>query len=162
MSELNVRQMLDALCRAAEKGDGKAFAAYFAEDGVYHDDFYGSFVGREGVAKWVTDWLHKDARALRWDMMDPVFENGRLYTRYIFSYDSKLPEAKGERAMYEAVAIMSLRDGKITEYREVVNSGTAFADMGFHPERLFKIFARKAAAMKTWPEAQRHLRKATA
>ena len=57
----------------------------------------------------------------------------------------------------EAVAIMSLRDGKITDYREVVNSGTAFADMGFHPERLFKIFARKAAAMKTWPEAQPHL-----
>jgi hypothetical protein len=157
MDKLNIRQMLDAMCRAAEAGDGKTFASYFAEDAIYHDDFYGAFAGRERVAEWVTDWLHKDARAMRWDMLDPVFENGRLYTRYIFSYDSKLPEALGKRAMYEAVAIMRLRDGKITEYREVVNSGTAFADMHFHPERLFKIFARKAAAMKSWPEVKPHL-----
>ena len=157
MSELNIRQMLDAMCRAGEAGDGETFASFFAEDGVYHDDFYGSFVGRARVAEWVTDWLHKDARAMRWDMLDPAFDGERLYTRYIFSYDSTLPEAKGKRAMYEAVAIMSLRDGKITDYREVVNSGTAFADMDFHPERLFKIFARKAAAMKAWPEAQAHL-----
>ena len=157
MSGLNIRQMLDAMCRAAEAADGETFASFFAEDGVYHDDFYGSFVGRERVAEWVTDWLHKDACALRWDMLDPVFENGRLYARYIFSYDSTLPEANGARAMYEAVAIMSLREGKIIDYREVVNSGTAFADMDFNPQRLFKIFARKAAAMKSWPEVQAHL-----
>jgi hypothetical protein len=158
MAVQNVRQMLYAMCRAAEAGDGKTFASYFADECVYHDDFYGAFVGRERVAEWVTDWLHKDARAMRWDMLDPVVENDRLYTRYIFSYDSKLPEANGARAMYEAVAIMKLRDGKITEYREVVNSGTAFADMHFHPERLFKIFARKAAALKALPELQPHLR----
>jgi ketosteroid isomerase-like protein len=162
MSELNVQRMLDALCRAAEARDGKAFAAHFAEDGVYHDDFYGSFRGRERVAEWVNDWLHKDARNLRWDMIDPVLENGRLYVRYIFSYDSTLPEAKGARAMFEAVSIMTLRDGQITEYREVVNSGPAFADMDFHPERMFKIFARKASAMKAWPEVRRHLRNAEA
>ena len=158
MSKSNTQQMLDALCRAAEARDGKTFASYFSEDGVYHDDFYGSFEGRDRVAEWVVDWLHKDAKNLRWDMLDPVVENGRLYTRYIFSYDSTLPEAKGARAMFEAVSIMKLReDGKITEYREVVNSGPAFADMDFHPERMFKIFDRKAAAMKKWPEAQRHL-----
>ena len=158
MTELNIRQMLDAMCRAGEAGDGETFASYFAEDGVYHDDFYGAFVGRERVAEWVTDWLHKDARAMRWDMLDPVYADGRLYTRYIFSYDSTLPEALGKRAMYEAVSIMTLReDGKITSYREVVNSGTAFTDMDFHPERLFKIYARKAAALKALPELQAHL-----
>jgi hypothetical protein len=153
--------MLDAMCRAAEAADGQTFASFFANDGVYHDDFYGAFVGRQKIAEWVTDWLHKDARAMRWDMLDPVLENDRLYARYIFSYDSTLPEAHGARAMYEAVAIMTLRNGEIADYREVVNSGTAFADMDFHPERLFKIFARKAAAMKTWPEAQSHLKAPT-
>jgi hypothetical protein len=157
MNGLDVQRMLGAMCRAAEVRDGQTFASYFTEDGVYHDDFYGSFVGRERVAEWVTDWLHKDARAMRWDMLDPVYENGRAYARYIFSYDSTLPEANGKRAMYEAVAIMSMRHGKIADYREVVNSGTAFADMDFHPERLFKIFARKAAAMKAWPETRAHL-----
>ena len=155
---MTTEQLLRAFCDAVEQHKGKAFAELFAEDGVYHDDFYGAFVGRERVAEWVTDWLHKDARAMRWDMLDPVYADGRLYTRYIFSYDSTLPEALGKRAMYEAVSIMSLReDGKITSYREVVNSGTAFADMDFHPERLFKIYARKAAALKALPELQAHL-----
>jgi ketosteroid isomerase-like protein len=157
MGEPDWQAMLDGLCRAAEACDGKAFASYFTEDGVYHDDFYGAFAGRERLASLVTDWLHKDARNLRWDMVEPVSDGRHLYARYIFSYDSTLPEARGARAMFEAVSIMSLRDGKIADYREVISGGTAFVDMHFHPERIFKIFERKAAALKARPEAQRHL-----
>lgn len=157
MSELNIQGMLNGLCRAAEQRDGKAFASYFAEDGVYHDDFYGSFVGRARVAELIDDWFYKDARDLRWDMIDPAFEAGRLYVRYIFSYNSTLPEAQDARTMFEGVSIMLLRDHKITDYREIINCGTAFVDMNFHPERIFKIFSRKASAMKAKPEVQRHL-----
>lgn len=157
MSELNIQHMLDGLCRAAEARDGKAFASHFAEDGVYHDDFYGSFVGRERVAELINDWFYKDARDLRWDMIDPATEAGRLYVRYIFSYNSTLPEAEDARTMFEGVSIMSLRDGKIADYREIINCGTAFVDMNFHPERIFKIFSRKASAMKKKPEVLRHL-----
>jgi len=157
MSDFDAQAMLDGLCRAAERCDGEAFASYFTEDGVYHDDFYGAFVGRAQVARLAPDWLHKDARALRWDMFDPVCDGERLYARYLFSWNSTLPEANGARAMFEAVCIITLRDGKIAEYREVISAGTAFVDMGFHPERISKIFARKAAALKSLPEAQRHL-----
>lgn len=157
MSEQNIRQMLDGLCRAAEQRNGKAFASHFADDGVYHDDFYGSFVGRERVAELINDWFYKDARDLRWDMLEPALEAGRLYVRYIFSYNSTLPEAEGARTMFEGVSIMSLSAGKIVDYREIINAGTAFVDMKFHPERIFKIFARRADAMKAKPEVSRHL-----
>ena len=148
MSELNIQHMLDGLCRAAERRDGKAFASHFAEDGIYHDDFYGSFVGRERVAELINDWFYKDARDLRWDMIDPALEGGRLYVRYIFSYNSTLPEAEGARTMFEGVSIMSLRDDKITDYREIINCGTAFVDMNFHPERIFKIFSRSMGQLQ--------------
>ena len=157
MGGLNIQQMLDGLCRAAEARDGRTFAEYFTEDGVYHDDFYGSFDGRERVAALINDWFYKDARDLRWDMIDPAVEAGRLYVRYVFSYNSTLPEADGARTMFEGVSIMLLRDGKITDYREIINCGTAFVDMNFHPERIFKIFSRKASAMKAKPEVKRHL-----
>jgi hypothetical protein len=157
MSDFDAQAMLDAMCRAAERNDGEAFASHFAEDGVYHDDFYGAFVGRAKVATLVPDWLHKDARALRWDMFDPVTDGKRLYARYIFSWNSTLPEAHGARAMFEAVCIIQLRDGLIADYREVIAGGTAFVDMDFAPERIAKIFARKAAALKSRPETQRHL-----
>ena len=157
MSEVDISKMLNGLCRAAEAFDGEAFASYFAEDGVYHDDFYGSFAGRERIAELINAWFYKHARDMRWDMIDPVYQGGRLYVRYVFSYNSKLPEANGARAMFEGVSIMLMRGGKITEYREVIACGTAFIDMNFAPERIFKIFARKAAAMKEKPEVARHL-----
>ena len=157
MGEAEIRLMLDGLCRAAEAFDGKTFASYFAEDGVYHDDFYGSFEGRERIAELINAWFYKHARDMRWDMIDPVYQGGHLYVRYVFSYNSKLPEANGARTMFEGVSMMSLRDGKITEYREIIACGTAFVDMNFAPERIFKIFARKANAMKAKPEVQRHL-----
>jgi hypothetical protein len=157
MSEFDAQAMLDGLCRAAERCDGETFASYFTEDGVYHDDFYGAFAGRARLAELVTGWLHKDARDLRWDMFEPVCDGQRLYARYIFSYNSTLPEAENARTMFEAVSIIALRDGKIAEYKEVISAGTAFVDMHFHPERIFKIFARKAAALKARPETVRHL-----
>ena len=145
------------MCRAAERRDGQAFASHFAEDGVYHDDFYGEFVGRERIAELINDWFHRDGRSYRWDMIDPVMQADRLYVRYIFSWNSNLPEAADARTMFEGVSIMTLRGDQITNYREVVSAGTAFVDMNFHPERIFKIFSRKATAMKAKPEVQAHL-----
>ena len=57
----------------------------------------------------------------------------------------------------EGVAIMRLRDGRITEYHEVANTAPGFVDMNFAPERIAKIVAKQGAALKARPEMQRHL-----
>ena len=90
-------------------------------------------------------------------MHAPVSDGETLYARYTFSYRSTLPEAKGARAMFEGVAIMKLRDGKIAEYHEVANTAPAFVDMNFAPERIAKIVAKQGAALKARPEMKRHL-----
>jgi hypothetical protein len=59
--------------------------------------------------------------------------------------------------MFEGVAMMKLRDGKILEYHEVANTAPAFVDMNFAPERIAKIFAKQGAALKARPEMRRHL-----
>ena len=59
--------------------------------------------------------------------------------------------------MFEGVAIMRLRDGRIAEYHEVANTATGFVDMNFAPERMAKIFAKQGAALKARPEMKRHL-----
>ena len=58
-----------------------------------------------------------------------------LYAYYTFSYVSKLPEAEGRRVGFEGCSMMTLRDGKIADYREVANVGPAFVELGFAPER---------------------------
>ncbi len=105
----------------------------------------------------IDDWFYRTATDFRWDMHDPVSDGETLYARYTFSYRSLLPEAKGARAMFEGVAIMKLRDGKIAEYHEVANTATGFVDMNFAPERMAKIFSKQAAALKARPEMKRHL-----
>jgi limonene-1,2-epoxide hydrolase len=154
---MNISAMLRSFCDAVEQRDGTAFAALFTEDGVYHDVFYGAFEGRTGIAEMIDEHFYRTAADFRWDMHAPVSDGETLYARYTFSYRSLLPEAKGTRAMFEGVAIMKLRDGRIAEYREVANTAPAFADMNFAPERIAKIAAKQGAALKARPEMRRHL-----
>ncbi len=154
-----VEKLLQDFCRAVEQRDGKSFASLFAEDGVYHDVFYGAFEGREKIAQMIDDWFYRTAKDFRWVMHDPVSDGKILYARYTFSYTSTLPEAKGARAMFEGVAVMKLRDGRIVEYHEVANTAPAFVDLNFAPERIAKIVAKQGAALKVRPEMQRHIAK---
>lgn len=154
---MTTQELLRALCAAAEARDGKAFAALFSEDGVYHDVFYGAFEGRAKIAEMIDEVFYRTAADFRWDMHSPVSDGSMLYARYTFSYRSLLPEAKGARVMFEGVAMMKLRDGKVTEYHEVANTAPAFVDMNFAPERIAKILAKQGAALKARPEMRRHL-----
>ena len=149
--------MLRAFCDAVEQRNGKAFAELFTEDGVYHDVFYGAFVGRAKIAAMIDDWFYRTATDFRWDMHDPVTDGTMLYARYTFSYKSTLPEANGARAMFEGVAIMTLNGDRIASYHEVANTAPAFVDLNFAPERIAKIVARQGAELKARPEMQRHL-----
>jgi ketosteroid isomerase-like protein len=154
---MTITEMLRAFCDAVEQRNGKAFANLFTEDGVYHDVFYGAFTGREKIAEMIDEHFYRTATDFRWDMHDPVSDGTTLYARYTFSYRSMLPEAKGARAMFEGVAIATLRDGKIVSYHEVANTAPAFVDLNFAPERIAKIVAKQGAALKARPEMKRHL-----
>src|ERR1700752_3898965 len=144
---MNATAMLRTFCDAVERRDGKAFASLFTEDGVYHDVFYGAFKGRAKIAELIDDWFYRTATDFRWDMHAPVSDGATLYARYTFSYRSKLPEANGGRAMFEGVAIMMLRYGKIASYHEVANTAPAFVDLHFAPERIVTIVAKQGEAL---------------
>jgi ketosteroid isomerase-like protein len=154
---MTMEQLLRAFCDAVEQHNGKAFAELFAGDGVYHDVFYGAFKGHSEIARMIDEVFYRTATDFRWDMHSPVSDGKTLYAHYTFSYRSTLPEAKGARVMFEGVAMMKLRDGKILEYHEVANTAPAFVDMNFAPERIAKIFAKQGAALKARPEMRRHL-----
>ena len=157
---MDVSALVKQFCAAVERRDGKALAALFAEDGVYHDAFYGPFKGRAKIAELIDDWFYRTARDFRWEMFRPVSDGRTLYTYYTFSYVSILPEAQGKeggkRVGFDGVSIMQLRDGLITEYREVANTSIALLDIGFAPERVAKIVGKEAKHIKERPEWQRH------
>jgi ketosteroid isomerase-like protein len=68
---MDATAMLREFCDAVERQDGRRFANLFCEDGVYHDAFYGEFVGQAKIAEMINDWFFKSATDMRWDMHDP-------------------------------------------------------------------------------------------
>ncbi len=154
---MDTSALLKAFCGAVERRDGKAFAALFTPDAVYHDVFYGAFAGSAKIAELVDEWFYRTARDFRWEMFRPVSDGERLYAYYTFSYVSTLPEAEGKRVGFEGVSMMKLEGGKIAEYREVANVGPGFVDMGFAPERIAKILGREGEYLRKRPEWARHV-----
>ncbi len=150
--------LVEGLAVAAAAGDGDRVAALFTPQGVYHDVFYGAFRGREKIREMIEEYFHRDAENFLWDMHDPVRQGDLGYARYVFSFDSKLPEARGRRAMFEGVCIARLDNGLIREYREVANVGTGFVLLGFEPQRTAKILGREASQLRARPESAAHVR----
>ncbi len=152
--ETLITNLADGACR----GDGSAVAECFADDGIYHDCFYGAFE-RSSIEDMIENYFHRDAENFLWDMHSPV-ESGTVgYARYVFSYDSKLPDAHGKRAVFEGVSVCRLRDGLIEEYREVAHSISGLQQLGFDSQRLLRILSREAAELLARDESRQHVRR---
>lgn len=146
-----IREMTQAACR----GEGRAVAACFTPDGIYHDVFYGSFQG-PAIAEMIEKYFHRDAKEFRWDIHDPIEAGGTGYARYVFSFASKLAGHEGNRAGFEGVAICRLKDGLIADYREVAEVSTGLSMIGFDDGRLAGFAARQARQLMARDEAAAH------
>ena len=149
--------LLQRFTAAVRAGDGAGLAALFTADGVYHDGFYGEFAGRDAIAEMIEERFHRDARDFKWDMLEPLRAGELGYTRYRFSFTSKLAGAEGVRILFEGMGRFRFAGELIVRYDEVFDSGLAMAQLGFAPERLAKILARKADELRAKPESAAHL-----
>jgi len=62
---MDVERLLKDFCAAVERRDGAGFARLFAQDGVYHDVFYGAFAGRAKIAELIDVHFYRTARDFR-------------------------------------------------------------------------------------------------
>ena len=139
-----------------ERRDGKAFASLFTEDAVYHDVFYGDFVGRERIAEMIDDWFHRTAHEFRWDMHRPVSDGKMLYAYYTFSYVSSCPAPRAARRLRGLLDDAAARraDPRLSRGGQC---RPAFVELGFAPERTSKILAKEGAHLRAQPEWKRHI-----
>ena len=150
-------QLIRDMTRAACAGDGERVAACFTPNGVYHDVFYGAFAGRDRIAVMINEYFHRDAKNFRWDIHEPVSVGDVGYARYVFSFTSKLAGHEGRRTLFEGVAMVTLDDGLIAEYREIANTLPGLQRLGFTPDRLLRICDRQGQALADRDDARAHL-----
>lgn len=142
MSPEDFSALVARLGAAATAGDGKAFAACFTPDGVYHDYIYGPHHGRDAIADMLENLFHRDAADYDWTFLDPV-TNGRIgYARSLSRFVSKIEEFKGRQIVIDGISRFVLKDGLIGEYFESVNGGIAMTQLGVAPERMAKVLSR--------------------
>ncbi|MBI3701474.1 MAG: nuclear transport factor 2 family protein [Afipia sp.] len=145
-------RLLQDFTLSAESGDGERFARHFTDDAIYYDYIYGPHKGRAEIAHMMEHMFHRDADEYRWEMFDPVFENGMGYAWSLSSFRSRIPQFEGKRVVIDGMSRFLVRDGLISEYRESVNGGVAMTQLGVTPERMEKIFHRWAGWLKERPE----------
>jgi ketosteroid isomerase-like protein len=152
-------ELLGRFTAAVEAGDGKALAALFTPDGVYHDTFYGAFEGHADIADMLENRFWGDAEAFRWDMFDPLSDQaGRTgYSRWVFSYTSTMEDSVGKRVAFDGMSLFSMENGLIRHYREVFSAGIALVQLEMAPERTDKILRRMTERLKDDPEWARHI-----
>jgi len=137
-----LERMTQAICR----GDAEAAADCFAENGVYHDGFYGEFKGRAAIADMVRRLFHGNASDFSWALSDVVAEGDVGYASYEFSYVSKMPGSKGRRAGFSGMCKVRLKDGLIERYEEIFERAQVLARLGFADERILKSVRKWAGA----------------
>ena len=122
--------------------EGLNLANLFAENGVYHDYIYGSFQNRKRIKTMISDYFHRDAESLFWDMYDHALQDGRGYAKYRFRFISKIPQFKGKEVIVPGFAFFKLKNGMIEEYSESVNGGLAMVQLGVNPLKIEKVFVK--------------------
>ena len=161
MTQSEFESLLDRFTRAAEAGDGEAFAACFTQDAVYHDYIYGDHVGREEIAHMMTHLFHADAGPdYRWEMFDPVVSGDLGYAWSLSSFTSARKEFEGRRVIIDGMSKFRLRDGLICDYAESVNGGLGMTQLGVAPERMAKVFAKWTGWLEARLETREYLGRA--
>lgn len=143
------KDVIDKFTNAVESNDGTALAALFVENGVYSDEFYGEFVGREAIAVMLRDHFWGHAKGFRWEMSNLLSDGNHGYATYLFSYDSTMLEALGKRVVFNGIAHFLFEDGLIQRYEEIFNTGMAQAQLDFDPIRIKKHLLKKAEQLRS-------------
>jgi hypothetical protein len=149
--------LLDEFCAAVAEGDGRRFAALFAEDGEYDDVFYGLHQGRAAIADMLENKFHRDGRDFCWQMIDPVDDGTTGYARWIFSYVGKLPHIADRRVLMEGVGLFKLKGGRIRRYEDMARTGELMLQLGLPTDRMLRVLGRMGEQQMAKAEVQAHL-----
>jgi ketosteroid isomerase-like protein len=139
---------------AATAGDGKALAACFTEDGVYHDYIYGPHRGRAAIADMLENLFHRDASEYDWTFFDPVCVGDIGYARSLSRFVSTIEEFEGREVVIDGISRFVLKDGLVAHYHESVNGGVAQFQLGVAPERMAKVMAKWAKRLLSEGEVE--------
>ena len=130
--------------RAFNRQDVSALLDCFIESGRYHDNFFGAHAGRAALSAMFAR-MFREGRDYRWTMDTVVETAARAAAEWTFSYvvTEAIPRSAGRAVRFRGMSLFELDHGKIRAYREYFDTGAALLQLGFTPESLAKVLARR-------------------
>jgi ketosteroid isomerase-like protein len=139
-----IRRMTGAVARC----DAAGVADCFTPDGVYHDYFYGEFVGRPAIMRLIGEHFQRDARDMQWEILDPCSDGVHGYARFDFRYTATVAGSEGRQVRYPGMCCCRLAHGRIAHYTESFDRGVALVQLDFPEARIVKSLRRTASALR--------------
>jgi steroid delta-isomerase-like uncharacterized protein len=129
---------------AFNRGDVDALVACFTPEGSYVDGFFGPHAGHANLRAMFERMFH-EGTDYQWTMETIVDTPTRAAAEWTFSYvvSDAVPRSAGRRVRFTGMSVFDLDGGRIAAYRESFDLGAALLQLGFKPDALSRVIARK-------------------
>ena len=130
--------------KAFNARDVGALVACFTPSASYRDAFFGEHSGAAGLRA-MFERMFREGRDYAWAMDAVVESPERAAAEWTFSYvvTEAVPRSAGRKIRFRGMSLFELDGGKIAAYREYFDTGAALLQLGFQPESLAKVLARR-------------------
>jgi ketosteroid isomerase-like protein len=132
--------------KAFNKQDVEGLVACFTPGGSYVDTFFGPHAGTAALRAMFERMFH-EGRDYSWKMDMIVESRDAAAAEWTFSYvaSDAVPRSAGRRVTFRGASLFELEGGRVARYREYFNEGVALLQLGFRPESIAKVLARKVS-----------------
>jgi len=129
---------------AFNRQDVAALVACFARDGRYTDTFFGEHTGSAAL-RGMFERMFRVGREYSW-VMDAIVETPTAAAaEWTFGYvaSDAIPRSAGRRVRFRGMSLFELDGGRIARYREYFDEGVALLQLGFKPDSIARVLARR-------------------
>jgi len=136
--------IVQRFAEAFNRRDVGGLLACFTPDATYHDGFYGGHAGTDQLRA-MFERMYREGRDYRWTMDRIVESATHAMAEWTFTYvvSDAIPRSAGRAIRFRGMSVFELVDGKVAAYREHFDSGPALLQLGFAPNSLARVLARK-------------------
>ena len=129
---------------AFNRQDVSALVACFTEGAIYVDNFYGPHVGAAALRA-MFERMFREGHDYHWSMEVVVGDAHRAAAEWSFGYtvSEAVPRSAGRKVGFRGMSVFELDGGKIARYREYFDTGVALLQLGFTPDSMARVLARR-------------------
>ena len=130
--------------KAFNRQDVDGLLACFTPGATYGDTFFGAHTGTAALRA-MFERMFREGRDYSW-VMDVVVESrDTAAAEWTFGYvvTDAVPRSAGRRVRFRGMSVFELEGGRVARYREYFDEGVALLQLGFKPESLAKVLARR-------------------